>query len=344
MSAATAPVEQSAAGAAHETSIQRVSGYPVVKDSLAQAHALVTSNTYSDALYQRASGLSQQILEQLKPLQDRLPLQTVDSYANATLDFVEQRFPLVKSETGELFKTARRPADDAAGLAKSYADGIQSRLSPVTHEFSTRIAQGQDTLHALQEKLSSTIASLPRDKQFATDAVNSIFKEIESLSSYVKTNVSELVSPGHRGAYTRQRISLINLLGSRSSSQPAHAQARAQPLIDEVAKATSHIREELNKPDTNLSTKASNILSYTQSQVSPLLNSLKEIVIKKKEQAVEVAEESAEATTDKADEVSSTVSQKADKVSSKTSKKAGDASSKVSKKTDEAAAKVNGSQ
>ncbi|SCV74289.1 BQ2448_6721 [Microbotryum intermedium] len=317
MSTATAPTEQPASSAAHETSIQRVSEYPVVKDSLAQAHALVTSNTYSDALYQRASGLSQQILEQLKPLQSHLPLQTVDSYANATLDFVEQRFPLVKSETGELLKTARRPADDAAGLAKSYADGIQSRLSPVTHEFSIRIAQGQETLHALQEKLSSTIASLPRDKQSATDAVNSIFKEIESLSSYVKTNVSEL---------------------------PAHAQARAQPLIDEVAKATSHIREELNKPDTPISTKASNILSYTQSQVSPLLNSLKEIVIKKKEQAVEVAEESAEATTDKAEEVSSTLSQKVDKASSKTSKKASEASSKVSKKTDEGVAKVNGSQ
>lgn len=103
-----------------------MSGYPVVKDSLQQAHSLIQSNGYSNALYTRATALSLSVLSKLEPLQKRLPLETVDGYANAGLDYVEKRFPQVKSETGELLKTARKPADDAAGLAKAYADGITS--------------------------------------------------------------------------------------------------------------------------------------------------------------------------------------------------------------------------
>lgn len=104
----------------------QISGYPVVQDTLTQAHNLLQSHSTAQALYDRATSLSQQILARLEPLQKRLPLQTVDDYANSTLDFVEKRFPQVKSETNDLLKSARKPADDAAGIAKSYADGITS--------------------------------------------------------------------------------------------------------------------------------------------------------------------------------------------------------------------------
>lgn len=106
----------------------QLSTYPVVKDTLSQAQTLIHSNSYSTALYDRTSALAFQILARLEPLQKRLTpqLEQVDNYANSTLDYVEKRFPQVKAETGELLKTARKPADDAAGLAKSYADGITS--------------------------------------------------------------------------------------------------------------------------------------------------------------------------------------------------------------------------
>lgn len=104
----------------------QVQTYPVVKDTLAQAYSLVQSNTYSTAIYDRATTLALSILQRLEPLQNRLPLETVDGYANQTLDFVEKRFPQVKSDTADLYKQARQPADQAAGIAKAYADGIQS--------------------------------------------------------------------------------------------------------------------------------------------------------------------------------------------------------------------------
>jgi hypothetical protein len=100
----------------------------VVQDTLTQAHHLLQSYASAQALYDRATSLSQQILAKLEPLQlqKRLPLQTVDDYANSTLDYVEKRFPQVKADTNDLIKSARKPADDAAGIAKSYADGITS--------------------------------------------------------------------------------------------------------------------------------------------------------------------------------------------------------------------------
>lgn len=104
----------------------QVQTYPVVKDTLAQAYSLVQSNTYSTAIYDRATTLALSILSRLEPLQNRLPLETVDGYANQTLDYVEKRFPQVKSDTADLYKQARQPADQAAGIAKAYADGIHS--------------------------------------------------------------------------------------------------------------------------------------------------------------------------------------------------------------------------
>lgn len=148
----------------------------------------------------------------------------------------------------------------------------------MTNELSTRIAQGQETIHALQERLNSTIAALPHDKQSATDAINSVIREAESLSAYITTNVKEL---------------------------PATAQAKAQPLIDGLTEATAHIKAEIVKPgtplllpfppprraliltlfrraDTPISQKASNILKYSQEQLTPLLTSIKDLVTKKK--------------------------------------------------------------
>lgn len=100
--------------------------YPLVHDTLVQAHSIVASNAYSNAIYERATALAASILQRLEPLQNRLPIERVDQYANSTLDYVEKRFPLVKSETKDLYNSARKPADDAAGLAKTYADGFQS--------------------------------------------------------------------------------------------------------------------------------------------------------------------------------------------------------------------------
>lgn len=100
-------------------------GYPVIKDTLDQAYSIVHSNAYAGSAYDKAEQLATSILSKLQPLQNRLPLATVDSYANAGLDYVEKKFPAVKEETNSLVGKVKKPADDAVGIAKAYADGVQ---------------------------------------------------------------------------------------------------------------------------------------------------------------------------------------------------------------------------
>lgn len=86
-----------------------MTGYPLVKDTLSTAHAYVEERPYLSSLYQRAEALSLALLHRLEPLQRRLPLEQVDSYANAGLDYLEKKVPQVKLETGELIGQARKP-------------------------------------------------------------------------------------------------------------------------------------------------------------------------------------------------------------------------------------------
>lgn len=97
-----------------------------MKDTIDQAYSIVHANAYSGSAYDKAEQLANAILSRLQPLQNRLPLATVDSYANAGLDFVEKKFPAVKEDTGSLVGKVKKPADDAVGIAKTYAEGVQN--------------------------------------------------------------------------------------------------------------------------------------------------------------------------------------------------------------------------
>ena len=156
-----------------------------MKDTLDTAHSYVVNNAYASSLYDRVAALSASILHRLEFLQSRLPLERVDGYANGALDFVEKKFPQVKLETNQLVGKARQPADYAVETAQSYKKGIESvsstthsisvkvevakysscclvlrrqRLGSVNESFYHRIAQSQETLHGLQDRLAKTVA------------------------------------------------------------------------------------------------------------------------------------------------------------------------------------------
>ncbi|KAK4700862.1 hypothetical protein P7C70_g5380, partial [Phenoliferia sp. Uapishka_3] len=237
-------------------SLQRVTDYPIVKSSLSTAYSVIASNNISLKLYETLESTSHKILDVVVP---HLPVAQVDGYASKGLDYVEARFPAVKTETGEgLINRVRQPADQAGKVAREYANGVTSRLSPVTDQVAARIAQAQETLHGLQERLAAAVAAVPKDKASASEVINSIWSELESLSTYLATNVKEL---------------------------PAHAQAATAPLYEGFTEGVTHIKEELAKPDVPVKTKATNIINYTKDQVTPILASLSEMLTKKKAEA-----------------------------------------------------------
>jgi hypothetical protein len=101
----------------------------VIKDFVSLLDTQLSSHALTAGLYHRVAALTASILEQLKPLPKRFGLEktivVADDYANAALDFLEQKVPAVKSDTKELVGRARQPADQAYEVAQGYKNGIQ---------------------------------------------------------------------------------------------------------------------------------------------------------------------------------------------------------------------------
>lgn len=100
-----------------------------MKDTLSFFNSQLESHQLTAGLYHRVAALTASILEQLKPLPKRFgfekPISLADAYANAALDFLEQKAPFVKNDTKELVDRARQPADQAYEVAQGYKNGIQ---------------------------------------------------------------------------------------------------------------------------------------------------------------------------------------------------------------------------
>ncbi|BGP24207.1 hypothetical protein JCM10295v2_003115 [Rhodotorula toruloides] len=247
---------------AHETAIHRALEYPVVKDTLSTVDSYAQKHPYIHSLYSHTLSLSRQILARLEPV---LPLELADQYANKTLDVVEKYVPQVKMETEELIGKARGPADAAFQTAQDYRQGLQSRISPVTDQLYQRITASQAQLSSLQDRLQKTIKQLPHDQESLQSTLHSILTEVDQL---VKS----------------------------AQSIPANAQATAKPVFDGVVEAADHIRKEVTRTDIPMGARAQNVLTYTQDRLQPVVEQIKNFVLKKKDEAGEVAEQVEEKT------------------------------------------------
>lgn len=105
------------------SSCVQLSTYPAVASSLETINSLIASNAVTASLLARSTALSQAVLAHLAPV---LPLAQVDGLANQGLDILEKQFPIVKTPTETLVQKVRGPAEDAVGVARAYAGGVQS--------------------------------------------------------------------------------------------------------------------------------------------------------------------------------------------------------------------------
>ncbi|GAA5912821.1 uncharacterized protein JCM6883_004842 [Sporobolomyces salmoneus] len=207
-----------------ETSLQRAYGYPVVKDTLDTAHSYVASNSYSNALYERAANIAASVLQRLEPLQKRLPLETVDSYANGALDYVEKTFPSVKSETSELVAKPREAADHA--VAAFYA----------------RVGKSQETLHGLQDRLAKTVAKFPHDQASIKKTLNeysaeldSVVKSIPSLPAQAQAHAQPyLEGLGEAAQYVKKELTSDAPLAEKASNILHYSQEKLTPVFESV--------------------------------------------------------------------------------------------------------------
>ncbi|GAA5843238.1 hypothetical protein JCM3766R1_006633 [Sporobolomyces carnicolor] len=211
--------------ATKETSLQRAYGYPVVKDTLDTAHAYVAANSYSNALYERASTIAAAILQRLEPLQRRLPLETVDGYANGALDYVEKKFPAVKAETNELVAKPRAAADHAVSA------------------FYAQIGKSQETLHSLQDRLAKTVAKFPHDQASLKKTLNeysaeldSVVKAIPSLPAQAQAHAQPyLEGLGEAAQYVKKELTRSDApLAEKATNILHYSQEKLTPVFESV--------------------------------------------------------------------------------------------------------------
>jgi len=253
---------------------QRVYELPLVNDSLQTAYGLVQKYSLSQLAYDKATSVACALLDASAPITKRLdgPLHSIDGYANKGLDYVEQRWPAVKSDTkvDDLVQKVAKPAEDAVGIAKSYADGLQTRFHGSTEQLQARFAGTIDSLHQLQERLHKAVQKIPRDQQQAHETLESVKKEMESMQTYLSQQTKEL---------------------------PVQFSEAVKPLQVRLSEGYSHVSDEMKKSDVPLMTRAHNVLGYTQAQVTPIvadtLQAIRDLAFKKKEQAQDKAQETA---------------------------------------------------
>ncbi|GAA5996091.1 hypothetical protein JCM5350_008291 [Sporobolomyces pararoseus] len=211
--------------ATKETSLQRAYGYPVVKDTLDTAHSYVSANSYTNALYERATRLSAALLNRLEPLQKRLPLETVDGYANGALDYVEKKFPSVKSETSELVQLPRNAADHAVSA------------------FYAQIHKSQETLHGLQDRLAKTVAKFPHDQASLKKTLSEISAELDSVVKSVPSLPAQaqahaqpyLEGLGEAAQYVKKELTRADAPLSEKAVNILHySQEKLTPVLESV--------------------------------------------------------------------------------------------------------------
>jgi hypothetical protein len=252
MATAVAPPQSAA--------LERLTAYPVIKESIDTTKSMLQANPLSNYALNTATVLSQSILARVIPV---VPYkEKADDLANKTLDFAEGFVGRV-----------RATADNGVAVTRSYAHGINERFGPILAQPVAFIGQTIDAspllspylsgpyqnvlkaeaaLIALQDRLVQAIATFPHDKAQVTEALQTLYKEAETLTVYLTSAIKGL---------------------------PVNAQHAAQPYVNTLSEGLVALRQEISR-DASFSEKATNIMSYTRERLDPLLASIKLLVLR----------------------------------------------------------------
>lgn len=141
---------------------------------------------------------------------------------------------------------------------------LQGLLTAATNASQSPLSASHCNLETMLTRTSRL--AVPRDQESAKAAVAGGYKELETRMGALTTAVKEA---------------------------PAHVQSSVMPLVDGLIERLNHVKDELLKPDTPIADKGKNVLSYTQSQIQPLLASIADTLTSKKQDAEGAAKDTA---------------------------------------------------
>lgn len=363
MSSGTVPSKEQLANGAtdgsQQTFINRVAAIPVVSETIETIDKTLAGNSYTAGVYGKASNLATSAYQTVEPTIQKFgpQLATVDTYANKGLDAVQARVPgLFEVKTEDVYNTARKPADQAYAVGKTYHDAAHARLSPIAEQFQTQLQNVQATIQELQNRLSSRLKGGQDQASKATDDAT---KSAEDAAGRAQSSVQ-----GITDSLLKELDGLKSYLQTQRKELPQQAQTSLQPIIDRFSTGYTKIREEISKPNVPVTQKGQNILAYTQETVQPIIgetiDAVRAFLGRQKSDAEAVAGEAQDQASKAVDDAknsdlgkqaqktfddakNSDAGKKAQEVADKAGKKAGEVADQAGQSAEQAQKKVNGS-
>ncbi|KDQ09146.1 hypothetical protein BOTBODRAFT_165185 [Botryobasidium botryosum FD-172 SS1] len=219
------------------TSLQRVQGIPIFKDSLAYAHQTLSTNAYTHAAYNVAQAVSLSAYHASEPIQVRLAplIVRADGLANMGLDAVQSRYPYsFEVQTDDVlsgFKAqgeAYQNAFDSRVKAPAFelVERVDSRFTPLVDrlEVALQKLQVQDTSDASSSSSESSASSSASTSQLSRAYRLSIElkEQIYTLSSEQVKQLREQHVIVQRAFETVENIN-ATLLSTYSTAQEKRA-------------------------------------------------------------------------------------------------------------------------
>ncbi|TFL01670.1 hypothetical protein BDV98DRAFT_548322 [Pterulicium gracile] len=316
--AAKSTPSQSAPAEASEASVlSRVWSIPLVSSSISAINDTLNSNPYTRSPYAAAVGISSSAYNLTKPIQQRLPLQTLDGYANKVMDAVESRYPYpfhakpeeITNYLQQQKQNTNKTLDEKVrSPAYQMAQGIDQRFTPIVDYFQLAVdhtnngtngtdGHANDAESKYQYQRALALSHRLKDNIYGYS--NEQLKQIQTQNALVQRatdtaqHIQELASSTFTQAQSRvhglseNMLSTLQNLQTSTSASASHLrnelsspqlQKNYQEISAGLSTTITHLRDIVSKKDVTVQEKVTLMANEVAERVSPLLARVREAI------------------------------------------------------------------
>jgi hypothetical protein len=297
--------------------LSRVYSIPLVASSVNTINEALSNNAYTRSPYSAAVGISSTAYKYVEPLQARLPLRTIDDYANKVMDAVESRYPYpfhakpeevadyLRQQRENVYTTTNKTLDEKVkSPAYQMASGIDQRFTPVVDYFQVAVDRldHEGNSHATDEskyqyqraynlshRLKDQIYIYSNDQLKHLQAQNALVQRATETAHNVQALASSSISHAQTRVHdlSESMLATLHKLQASTSSSASQIQSQLSPpqiqkSYQEISAALSStimdVRGILAKKDATLQEKVSLMATEVGDRVSPLLSRIRKVI------------------------------------------------------------------
>jgi hypothetical protein len=280
MAAATAPQTNGVTPATtsqYGQAFNRITSVPLVAESLNAAHSTLESYPILAQPYHLGGAVVSSSLKAAEPVTTRLQpqLALLDTYAVKGLDFAESKWAYpFKATSGDVYKDARQPADQALSFLSAYAQAAHKTyeekvFGPAKSIYDSRVAPAYDSANAQFQELKSQNAYLQRATEVVSNLQTNLAKTVESISGRGKAE-GEAAAQKAQGISNAIFAELERVRGF-ALSLPAESRKRIHPVLETFTETYERLSKEARDSSVPPTQRFRNVLQFVREESLPAL-------------------------------------------------------------------------